>query len=197
MMSYTSRFLQVALIAIILTGCNLSRLQSKTPVAASPPASAFLLDSDVFPRGWTFESDEQGVIVAGRDFYLPNAYGHSFQEVFRRPNDNEASKKYKTYLSGEFNVSGARQPAIPFVPPPEITFKSNIANEYYFACGVDVIPQCKMLARYRNYFVYLYLNLSTNTEPGGLTYSEIEHVLEALESKVSDAFNISATQGSG
>jgi hypothetical protein len=197
MMSYTNRFFRIAWIAILLTGCNLYSSQSKTPVVVSPPASAFLLDSDVFPKGWTFESDEQGVIVAGRDFYLPNASGHSFQEVFRRPSENEASKKYKVYLEGEFNKS--------FTSTPEITFKSKIADEYYFACGVDVVPSCKMLARYHNYFVYFYFDLITNKEPGGLTYSEIEHVLKALESKVSDAFNTSTlfnlrfaiTQGSG
>jgi hypothetical protein len=168
-----------------LVGCNTVSSQPSTS-ATQIPASAFLLGSNVFPSGWKFESSEDGIIVAGRDFYLPKAYGHSFQEIYRRPNDNEASKKFKVYLEGEFNVSGTHQPAQPFSLPPEITFKSKIADEYYFACGIDVIPQCKMLARYQNFFVFLYFDLSTKNELGGLTYTEIQRVLEALEAKASD-----------
>jgi hypothetical protein len=166
------------------------KLQPNTPVPTIP-SSAFLLDVNVFPNGWASESDEKGVIVAGRDFYLPNAPGHSFQEIYRRPNDKKASEKFKVYLDGEFNVSAKYQPAVPFAPPPEIAFKSKIADEYYFACGVDQAPQCKLLARYRNYFVFFYFDLSTNESPGGLTYSEIEYVLEALEAKASNALSAS------
>lgn len=182
------RFLQSIIALLLLASCSI--LQSSMP-AESAPANALLLEPDVFPNGWTFESDEMGVIVAGRDFYLPNAYGHSFQEIYQRPSNYQAHQKFKTYLEGEFNVSIEDQSSVPFTSPSEITFKSQIADEYYFACGVNEIPQCKMLARYQNYFAFFYFELAT-TEPGGLTYSEIEDVLEAFEAKVSEALNISS-----
>lgn len=78
---------------------------------------------------------------------------------------------------------------MPFAAPPQITFQSKIADEYYFACGVDIISSCGMVARYHNYFVFLYFDLATKEQPGGLTYSEIEHVLEAFEAKVIDLFS--------
>ena len=182
MTSYANRFFQTTWITILLAGCSIFETQPSISIA-SPPANAFLLEADVFPKRWVSFSDENGTIVAGRSFGIANEPGKAFQEVYRRPNDNEASMKYKVYLRGEFNKS--------FASTPEITFQSKIADEYYFACGVDVVPSCGMLARYHNYFVYFYFDLSTKEEPGGLTYSEIEHVLEALEAKVSNALSIS------
>lgn len=190
---FLRHFFQIAGVAILLAGCNLYTAQPKTSVS-STPASAFLLDASVFPTGWVSYSDDPGTIVAGRDFGIANVPGHSFQEVYRRPSNDDASKKYKVYLAGEFNVSGTHQPAVPFALPGEITFKSKIADEYYFACGVDVIPQCKMLARYQNYFVFLYFDVSTKKSLGGLTYPEIERVLESLEIKVSNVLNFSESQ---
>ena len=149
-----------------------------------PRASALLLEVDVFPKRWSAFSDENGTIVATRSYYIPHEPGQVFQEVYRRPTAEDASEKFKEYLSGSFNESKIRQPFVPFSPPPEITFQSQIADEYYFACGVDEAPQCKMLARYRNYFVYFYFDVSIEESRGGLTYPEIVTVLEALEAKV-------------
>jgi hypothetical protein len=57
---------------------------------------------------------------------------------------------------------------------------------------VDVIPQCKLLARYRNYVVFFYFAHAVEGDPnGGLTYLEIEHVLETLETQVSNVLSTS------
>ena len=185
MISYPYRFFQIAGIVLLLSGCSPLGTQTGPPIA-SPPASAFLLEADVFPKGWVpSPEDEKGEIVAGRDFHLPTVAGHAYQEIHRRPNDWLASEKYKVYLEGEINVRK-------FAPPPEITFHSKIADEYYFACGVDRIPSCGMVARYHNYFVFFYFDLFTKEQPEGLTYAEIEHVLEAFEAKVTDLFSVPA-----
>ncbi|MCS7017412.1 MAG: hypothetical protein NZM42_15015 [Gemmatales bacterium] len=92
----------------------------------------------------------------------------------------------------DYTESEVRRPFVPFAPPAEITFESQIADEYYFACGVDVVHQCQMLARYRNYFVYFYFDVTTQQDPGGLTYAEIERVLRALEDKVAALLNVSS-----
>jgi hypothetical protein len=190
MISNLYRLFTIIGTTFLLVGCSIFKLQPSVPVPTIP-ASAFLLEADVFPKKWVSFSDESGVMVAGRSFGIPNAPGQVFQEVYRRPNNKKASEKFEVYLEGEFNVSIKYQPAVPFAPPLEIPFKSKIADEYYFACGVNEVPQCKMLARYRNYFVFFYFDLSTKESLGGLTYSEIEHVLESLESKVSEALSAS------
>jgi|CXWL01.1.fsa_nt_gi hypothetical protein len=178
-------------VLIIAVACNTLNVQMSTPVA-SIPAIDFLLEANMLPAGWEASPCDTslcrdgggGDTAAERDFYLPNAPGHALQEVYRFSDERAASDKFKVYMEGNFNESEVRQPFVPFAPPQEITFKSQVADEYYFACGVDVIPQCKMLARYQNYFVYFYFDHATEQEPGGLTYAEIERVLEALEGKV-------------
>jgi hypothetical protein len=167
---------------LFLAGCGPRGTQADPPVA-SPSASAFLLDSTVFPEGWVGDTSKMSETLGDRDFSKPGVAGHAFQEIYRYPNDWSASQKYKVYLEGEINVRK-------FTPPPEITFRSKIADEYYFACGVDLIPSCAMVARYHNYFVFFYFDLYTKEQPEGLTYAEIEHVLEALEARVTNLFSV-------
>lgn len=184
---------------IAFLACNIFPVQPNTTL---PPMSAddLLLDVDAFPEGWNSspcdtnlcKQDSSGITAAERDFYLPNIPGHVYQEVFHFPDDGQAKDKFAVYMSGNFNEADVRQPFVPFTPPPEITFKSKIADEYYLACGIDVIPQCKLLSRYENYFVYFYFDLSTGEERGGLTYSQIEKVLEALEVHASNKLIIVA-----
>lgn len=194
MITRLNYFFHIIVIVFLLVSCAPARTQSN-PSVESPAASAFLLNVDVFPEGWVLSpsspSDETE-IYGTRDFGNPNVAGHSFQDIFRRPNDWSASDKYKVYLEGEFNTSTEHQPSVPYTPPPEITFRSKIADEYYFACGVEMIASCKMIARYHNYFVFFFFDLDTKEQPGGLTYGEIEHVLEAFEAKVTVLFKITS-----
>lgn len=97
----------IAGIALFLAGCSLPGIQPSAPLA-SPPASAFLLGIDVFPKRWAYYSDEKGEIVARRFFGIRDEPGQAFQEVYRRSNDQEASEKYKVYLEGEFSISKER-----------------------------------------------------------------------------------------
>ena len=191
---------QFTLGLLVAIGCNVTSRSTSTPIA-SIPAMAFLLEANVFPDSWKASlcdtrlcrDGDGGNTAAERDFYLPNASGHAFQEVYRFSDERVAGDKFKVYKDANFNESRIHQPFVPFTPPPEITFESQIADESYFACGVDVVPQCKMLARYRNYFVYFYFDHVTEDEPGGLTYTEIEQILKALDDKVIALLNNFAT----
>lgn len=185
-------FFQQMLILFLLVGCTTFGAQSSQPVA-SPAAAAFLLGIDAFPKGWVSSIYEQSEFVGGQDFYKPKIAGHAFQDIYRHPNDGSASDKYRIYLESEFKVSTVRQPFVPFAPPPEVRFQSKVADEYYFACGIEMIASCKMIARYRNYFVFFYFELATK-EQSGLTYAEIEHVLEAFETKVNALFSIQSNK---
>jgi hypothetical protein len=161
------------------------------------PSKNLLVDISSFPEGWqdtgctTLLCRKSGGVTAARNRYFnPSAAGSAYEEVFRFPDEKGASKKFAVYRNGNFNPSPVRSPFVPFVPPEDITFKSKIADEYYLACGMDVISECSMLARYDNYFVYFFFAHWISENPEGLTSSEIQKVLEDLEEKVSKELNL-------
>ena len=183
MIRYLYCCLKITGIVFLLAGCA----SGPTVAVASPSPREFLLGADVFPAGWdgpSFSQDEESEVMSTRSFYKPNEVGHAYQDIYRRSNDWSASDQYKTYLESDFKS---------LVPPAEIAFRSKIADEYYFACGVDLVTTCRMIARYHNYFVYFYFDLSTKEQPGGLTYAQIEHVLEAFENRVTTLFRVQST----
>jgi hypothetical protein len=188
---------------LIVTGLalmtNCSRVtEPQKPPSDSVSASALLLEPISFPDGWAGSPCDTslcrqgggGVTAAERDFYRAEAPGHVLQEVYRFLDNQAASHKFSVYRATDFDKPEMSFHYEPLAPPPEISFRSQIADEYYFACGVEDVPLCRMVARYRNFFVYIYFDHATEKNAGGLTYSQIEHVLEALETKVAQALDI-------
>jgi len=87
------------------------------------------------------------------------------------------------------------QTFIPFEPPDEITFRSQLADEFRLECGWYIIPYCMAVARYRNYVVHFNIDLevedveSPGTYTNGLTYEQIEELLWAMDAKFADFFH--------
>lgn len=79
---------------------------------------------------------------------------------------------------------------VAFVPPDEIDFHSQIADEFYLACGWRIWARSEVLARYRNYVVDLSLDLEAEYgghTSQGLKYAEIETVVRAMDAKFAEA----------
>ena len=75
---------------------------------------------------------------------------------------------------------------VAFEPPAEFSFQSRVADESYLACGWLRGAQCYVMVRYRNYVTYVILDLEGEYEgrvSRGLTYEEIEAVVEAMDAK--------------
>ncbi|MCL4871886.1 MAG: hypothetical protein KJ063_23250 [Anaerolineae bacterium] len=78
----------------------------------------------------------------------------------------------------------ARSPFSPFQPPPEISYRSPIADEQYLGCGVDVVPGCRAGLRYGQYFIYFYFDIDGG-KGDGLQIEEVEPILRAMDERAS------------
>jgi hypothetical protein len=186
-------FLSILVYLYLFSGCVLNSSVQEKASPTMPAALSLLVEIDSFPKGWTSAScnsslceKDGGLSLAGQDYYLKGASGHAYEEVYRFSSNEEAGRIFSTYKDNSFNKSDVRSPFSTFQPPSDIKFESNIADESYLACGVDVIPQCQFIARYKAYLIYFYFDRSSLESPGGLTYPEIENVLVKLEAKVAD-----------
>jgi hypothetical protein len=88
-------------------------------------------------------------------------------------------------------------PSIEFLPPPQITYRSPIADEQYLACGVDVVPACRAGRRYERFFVEFYFSLDGwlwigfGPEVTGVRIEEVEPILRAMDELVVEQFEMS------
>ena len=196
-----SRILAVVILCAIGVSCN-SPLASLFPTATPLPAwrtpieYLFLTEEDL-PQDW--ESNFPGPIpkpdptinVNAREFYK---VGHHstlvYQTIWRAYTIKDARKLYLDRRKNEFRTP---QQPIPeyhtyceFVPPSDITFKSQVADEFYLACGTWDISYCEVLARYRNYVTILRIDIETecNSEHHeGLTYLDTERIIRAMDAR--------------
>ncbi len=183
---YVYSIIQVLLINACLFGSTTNETKEK-----SVPASDLLVDVSVFPEGWSSSictsSDcrkDGGITSAEGDYYVKGQEGHVFEEVYRFTTTDDAINLYNSYYKGETKKPDVREPFEEFTSPKEVHFESKFAEKGDLVCGVDVIPQCKYFAQYENYFIYFYFDHAIEKGDGGLTYDEIEIVLEEFEGKI-------------
>lgn len=150
-----------------------------TPTSFLPniPAWHLLLDAQAFPKDWEIgpcgptERTCFGETHAIRDVGRVGLPGHVLQDVYRLQNDWVAKAKFHTYREVDFKV---------FHPPPEITYHSPIADEYYLGCGIDKVPACRAIFRYGNYFIYFYFDIDSG-KGDGLKLEQVEPILRAMD----------------
>lgn len=125
-----------------------------------------------------------------RSFGIVGIPGHVIQKVLYLGDEKESRAKFRTYRETSFGRSTSRSPSTEFVPPPEITYRSPIADEEYLGCGVDVVPACQALIRYGSYVVYFYFDLDQRMADGvmvetdgGLTIEQVEPILRAMDER--------------
>jgi hypothetical protein len=125
----------------------------------------------------------------GRSFGIVGIPGHVIQKVLYLGDEKEARAKFRTYRETSFGRSTSRSPSTEFVPPPEISYRSPIADEQYLGCGVDVVPACRAILRYDSYLVYFYFSLDRGSVDGveveadGLTIEQVEPILRAMDER--------------
>lgn len=193
-----SRFtLVLVLILGVGTGCTSwsSRSAPNLPVV---PAHDLLVDIQPFPDRWAVNPCEpacerdHGDIHAERSFAVPDVPGHVLQDVFRLESVAAAQAKFQTYREVDFRQHPPPQvPSSELLPPADVSYHSPIADEYYLGCGVHIVPACRAIIRYGNYFVSFFFDVNQGTADGvlittdeGLEISDIEPILQALDQQV-------------
>lgn len=160
---------------------------------SSPPARNLLLDAKAFPKNWEVDpcepdcSRREGETKALRVFGIVDVPGHVIQDVFRLESVEAAQTKFQTYREVEFRE--LQSPNRTFRPPPEITYRSPIADEYYLGCGIDEVPACRAIMRYGNYFIYFYFDIDDG-QGDGLKMEEVEPILRAMDARVTSVLGV-------
>lgn len=170
------------------------------------PVSELFVDESAFPEGWRGDFPEDTTMDptvnhVAREWGRAGVSGTVTQAIWRAYTVAEAEAKYnEVYAESHFERGQPLNPGsifIPFELPVEINFQSQVADEFRLACGWWDEAYCQVVARYRNYVVYMRLEREAACEgqvTRGLTYTEIEAVVRAMDAKFAEALDSFSTQ---
>lgn len=174
------------------------------PTPTPPPGwygdvRELFVDEAVFPEGWRADLYlEVNVHPRAnhvlREFGFPETSKRVMQDIWRAYTSSDAHEKYDELRGTQFQPSRPLpegQIFVPFEPPEEISCESQVADEFYLACGWWRAASCRAVARYRNYVVLLRLDHEAEREghhTDGMTYSEIETVVRGMDAKFEQVF---------
>ncbi len=181
-MKRTTKIILLLLLLLITIGYCRYHFTDKRP-QRSCPVESLILDEELLPPGHYAdtlnspalgESDES----ASRSFsYKSDAI---YNEVFRRPSEKLAKKKFEKWIEVAFNVNEYEGP---WERPEEIDYVSPIADNYEFACGKSNVDYtCKLVATYDEYFVLFLVDVSK----GGITLEMVEEMLIAMDQRMAE-----------
>jgi hypothetical protein len=188
------RFALTLSVLIFLASCG-QWAPAPTPLPGwRSPVSDLFLDASALPQGWTILHPEYTVTDptinhVGREWGHPGLSGQVRQSIWRSYTVADAQDKYDELRQTQFAPSRSLYPGmlyVPFEPPVEITFRSQMADKFYLACGWWRWAYCEVVVRYRNYVVELSLDREAEYEghiTQGLSYSEIESVIKAMDTR--------------
>ncbi len=198
------------LVASFTTGCEKVALSQliPSPLGWRSPVAQLLLDESAFPKGWQidFESPQDHIMDPTvnhvyREWWNPAKGSASIaQSIWRAYTVGNAKKGYTELRQSPILL--ARLTPIPedfyveFKPPPELSFQSQVADEFYMACGWQAWAYCEVVARYRNYIVDLHLSHETEYQGEinqGLTYVEMESILKDMDNEFQEFFSSQLT----
>jgi len=179
---------------ILLAGCGLTWPWEPTPLGWRSSVSYLLIDESALPGGWQVEYpgnivSDPTISLVSREWGRPWVAGRVRQVIWRARSEAAAKGEFDALLASQFEPSRPLYPGtvyVPFEPPAEISFWSQVADEFYLACGWWRIAYCEVIARYRNYTVELWLDREAEHEghiTDGLTYAEIETAIRAMDAK--------------
>ncbi len=184
MMKYWIRsFTLVISFMLIVSACQWSHY---------PPIENLLIDVSVFPSDWQADADGPepdpsapfgGIRSVERtelNFY--SDVSGAFENIERFKSSRKAYEEFvrqKDFLFKSTEFQG------PYEIPEELPYRSDLADQFYFACWrpeYTSILGCDYLAQYGPYLVHF--NLGWN--PGALTVSELEKILRAIDDKMAN-----------
>ena len=183
----------------LVTSCGV--LSPATPTALPgwrSSVSELFVDDSVFPEGWRTDFPEDTVTDPtinhiGRSWGRRGISGTVTQAIWRAYTVADAQRKYNELRTSQFHPKRTLPPYelfLEFEPPDEIDFQSQVADEFYLACGWWTSAYCEVVARYHNYVVDIRLDLEAEYAghtSHGLTYAEIETVVTAMDTKFAEA----------
>lgn len=189
-------------LAVLAVGCKSREpLHPVPPPGWRSPVAELLLDETDLPAGWQVDLEfPRGRIMdptinhVAREWWNPEKGSAGImQSIWRAYTIEDAQEKYnklrrqpmllQTYTPQPWDIY------VEFRPSPEIGFRSQVADEFYLACGWLYGAECHVIARYRNYVTCMALDLETEYAGHvhhGLTYSEIEAIVRAMDAKFAD-----------
>ncbi len=201
-LSMRSKLTFLMICSVLLLGCGVLSLPTPTPLPGwRSLTSDLLLEDDAFPEGWTRIRDWP--VNSLTDVTINHVYRSWWggevsnweveQVIWRAYSIKDAEEYYAKRRQGQFAPpSGTLAPYdlyVEFVPPEEIAFKSQDADEFYLACGWWTWAYCEVVARYHNYVVEMQFDLEAEHEgevSHGMTYAEIESIIRAMDAEFSE-----------
>ena len=164
--------------------------------------SDLLLEDNAFPEGWarirTMPIDsltDPTINHVYRSWWgQSQGTGKVEQAIWRAYTTAAAEERYADLRQRLFWLTPPPPPDfyVPFEPPDEIDFHSQVADEFYLACGWRIWAHCEVVARYRNYVVATNLDLEAKHEghvTQGLAYAEIEDAVRAMDARFEQVLN--------
>lgn len=195
----------VIFVATMTMGCGIIPVWNPTPTPLPgwrSPVSALLVDDSAFPKGWVRVREFPVTPDPTINHVYRKWWGEQWrdsrtadQAIWRAYTIEDAQEKYnelrrQPMLLQSYTPEPWDDIYIEFKPPPEIRFRSQVADEFYLACGWLYGAECHVIARYRNYVTYMTLDLEAEHKghiSHGLTYPQIEVVIRAMDAKFTKA----------
>lgn len=182
-----------------LLGALTSCLPFERPAAKYPIIAArdILIDGSSFPQDWKADScgayceRSEGYGDAMRTYGRPGKPGHVILHITNYVYERSAKEAFQRAEATNFPTRTPHTP--PFSTAQPITYISSFADEYELGCGVDIVPACRLYARYSNYFIYLFLNIEGSAGEG-LQVAEVDPILEALDKHIAAQLQVSSEQ---
>jgi hypothetical protein len=186
------------LVLILMSSCGsfVHRSPLPTPPGWNELVSDLLVDDASFPIGWTRMRDSKDILTDSSINHVYRSWwweskgkGIAEQSIWRAINRSEAKDKYVDLRKGSFLEKYTKSPEEEFgkfETPNEIIYRSEIAENLYYACGWLDGGECIVVAQYRNYVSYMRFSLSGQKlgyTTIGLTYQEIESLIKAMDKK--------------
>ena len=167
------RLLLTMSILALATSCRtvLSLEPTPTPLPGwRSPVSELFIDEAVFPEGWHVDFPEDSVTDpsvnhVGRSWGRQGISGTVTQAIWRTYTVAEAERWYNELRASQYHPRStlpSYELFLEFEPPDEIDFQSQVADEFYLACGWWTSAYCEVIARYRNYGVEMRHNLAVS-----------------------------------
>jgi hypothetical protein len=155
-----------------------------------PPIEDFLVDATAFPQGW--HADPEGPepdpsapfggikSVERTSLDFSSNVATAFETIERFKNSRRARDEFSSQKDFLFKTTEIRGP---YEIPNELPYKSDVANQFHFACSPPKNSSkigCHYLAQYGPYLVQFSFGWDLDT----LSAHELEKVLWAIDNKL-------------
>jgi hypothetical protein len=147
------------------------------------PADTLLLELSDFPAGTATDllmpMPDEPVNSAGRTFYLPgDDAGIANSVVIEYISPQRAAEEFERQLDWRYDV----EPTF----PPELSYRSSIADNYNISCGSHrENPFCTLHAQYQQYYVQLLVHMR-----GAMSLEQVNQLLRRVDEEFAGCLGV-------